>query len=100
MRRDSNPIETLCRPERSEGRRIEILCHPERSERPVFFYSLSIVAFFAALRCSTAVAQTRYDLVIHSGRVIDPETSLDAVRNVGIRGNQIVAISEQPLNGT
>jgi N-acyl-D-glutamate deacylase len=33
-----------------------------------------------------------YDLVIHGGHVIDPETSLDAVRDVGIRGNQITVV--------
>jgi N-acyl-D-aspartate/D-glutamate deacylase len=50
--------------------------------------------------CSTAFAQVRYDVVIHGGRVLDPETSLDAVRDVGIGGNQIAAISEKPLAGT
>jgi N-acyl-D-aspartate/D-glutamate deacylase len=44
-------------------------------------------------------AQTRYDIVIHGGRVLDPETSLDAVRDIGIRGNEIVAVSEMPLEG-
>ena len=47
----------------------------------------------------TAHSQAGYDVVIRGGRVLDPETSLDAVRDVGIRGNQIVAISEQPLEG-
>jgi len=47
-----------------------------------------------------ARAQDRYDVVIHGGRVVDPETSLEAVRDVGIRGNQIVAISERALTGT
>ncbi len=40
-----------------------------------------------------------YDLVIEAGRVIDPETSLDAVRNVGINGGRIAAVSEQALVG-
>jgi N-acyl-D-aspartate/D-glutamate deacylase len=39
------------------------------------------------------------DVVISSGRVMDPESGLDAVRNVGIRDGKIVAISEQPLQG-
>ena len=46
-----------------------------------------------------AMATPDYDLVIHNGRVIDPETKLDAVRNVGIRGRTIVTLSEQPLIG-
>jgi len=58
------------------------------------------IALLALVVCGTAFAQARYDVVIHGGRVLDPETSLDAVRDVGIRGNQIVAISERPLAGT
>jgi hypothetical protein len=51
------------------------------------------VALLALIVCGAAFTQVRYDLVIHGGRVLDPETSLDAVRDVGIRGNQIVAIA-------
>jgi len=40
-----------------------------------------------------------YDLVIASGRAIDPETGLDAVRHVGVLGNRIKKISGQPLKG-
>lgn len=40
-----------------------------------------------------------YDIVIANGRVMDPETGLDAIRDVGIRGEAIVAISELPLHG-
>ena len=40
-----------------------------------------------------------YDLVIANGRVMDPESGLDAVRHVGIRGGTIEAISETPLAG-
>jgi N-acyl-D-aspartate/D-glutamate deacylase len=43
-------------------------------------------------------AQT-YDIVLTGGRVMDPESGLDAVRNVGIRGRRIAAISAQPLEG-
>ena len=41
-----------------------------------------------------------FDLVIRGGRVIDPETSLDAVRDVGIAGGRIAAVSAEPLAGT
>ena len=59
-----------------------------------------ILVVFAGLSCATvAFAQNQYDLVLHNGRVVDPETSLDAVRDVGIRNGQIVAISEQALSG-
>ena len=40
-----------------------------------------------------------YDIVIANGRVIDPETGLDAVRHVGINGQSVIAISESPLHG-
>ena len=40
-----------------------------------------------------------YDLVLAGGRVIDPETGLDAIRHVGIRGDRIAEISTTPLSG-
>ena len=40
-----------------------------------------------------------FDLVIAGGRVIDPESGLDAVRHVGIRGGAVAALSESPLSG-
>jgi N-acyl-D-aspartate/D-glutamate deacylase len=40
-----------------------------------------------------------YDLVIANGRVMDPESGLDAVRNVGIRDGKIAAISSGALEG-
>ena len=40
----------------------------------------------------------RYDLVIEGGRVLDPASGLDAVRNVGIRGGSIRAVSEAGLD--
>jgi dihydroorotase len=39
------------------------------------------------------------DLVIRGGRVMDPESGLDAVRDVGIEGGRIAALSEAPLEG-
>lgn len=43
---------------------------------------------------------TQYDLVLRGGRVMDPETRLDAVRDVAVQGGRIAAISETPLRGT
>ncbi len=51
----------------------------------------------ALLLSTTAVLAN--DIVISGGRVIDPETGLDAIRNVAIEGDKIVAISEFPLEG-
>src|SRR5688572_3818438 len=41
----------------------------------------------------------QYELVIAGGRVMDPESGLDAVRHIGIRDGKIAGISEQPLTG-
>ncbi|HYL38123.1 MAG TPA: amidohydrolase family protein [Bryobacteraceae bacterium] len=43
-------------------------------------------------------AQT-YDIVLQRGRVMDPESGLDALRNVGITGRKISALSTRPLSG-
>jgi N-acyl-D-aspartate/D-glutamate deacylase len=49
--------------------------------------------------CLLAFAATaqQYDSVISRGRVIDPETRLDAIRDIGIRNGRIASISETPL---
>jgi hypothetical protein len=54
--------------------------------------------FFLALSTTMVFAQ-QYDLVLEGGRVIDPETGLDAVRNVGIRDGKIARISTEALSG-
>ena len=46
-----------------------------------------------------ASAQAGYDMVIQNGRVMDPETGTDAVRNVGIRNGRIVRVTAEPLQG-
>ena len=42
----------------------------------------------------TVIAQTNivYDIVFSGGRAIDPETKLDAIKNVGILNNRIAQI--------
>lgn len=50
--------------------------------------------------CAGFVAHAQvYDIVLKGGRVMDPETGLDAIRNVGITGDRIAAISEVDLVG-
>jgi N-acyl-D-aspartate/D-glutamate deacylase len=58
---------------------------------------VGLVAFPAA--SEEAGEQPNYDLVLRGGRVIDPETGLDAVRDLGVEGGRITAISEQELHG-
>ena len=40
-----------------------------------------------------------YDIVIIGGRVMDPETKLDALRNVGIKNGKIAIITEDKIEG-
>src|SRR5579863_128154 len=54
--------------------------------------------FLLCLLPSLLIAQT-YDVVLQQGRVMDPESGLDAVRSVGITGGKIAAISANPLRG-
>jgi hypothetical protein len=42
---------------------------------------------------------SRFDLVINNGRVMDPETGLDATRNVGVRAGKIAMITDQAIKG-
>ena len=50
---------------------------------------------------NVTIAQTdiNFDVVLVGGRVIDPETKLDGIRNVGILNNRIAQISSQSLKG-
>ena len=59
------------------------------------------LSFWIGGSCLITTAQSKpsYDIVLTKGRVVDPETGLDAVRNVGIRNGRIVEISSNPLIG-
>jgi dihydroorotase len=57
------------------------------------------VALLAAGLWTAGAAVQDFDLVIVNGRVIDPESGLDAVRSVGVRGGSIAAIEPGPLRG-
>lgn len=49
---------------------------------------------------ANAPLENSYDLVINHGRVIDPETGLDAIRYLGIRNGKIAVVAQQPLSGS
>ena len=61
--------------------------------------SLVLLAASLAATAVTAGAQQTYDIVIVNGRVIDPESGLDGVRSLGIRGGRIEAIATTALRG-
>ena len=60
---------------------------------------------FALMFCSLLLSflvggQPVYDVVIMNGRIIDPDTGFDEIRNVGIRGDRIAEITSSELVGT
>ena len=57
------------------------------------------LALTSLLLSSCTIGNTQYDLVIEGGRVIDPESGLDAVRTIGVIGGEIAAITETSLEG-
>ena len=70
-----------------------LACPGERSS-PLALRLTVAIFVLAAL----ALAQD-FDVVIANGRVMDPASGLDAVRNVGIREGKIAAISADALHG-
>jgi dihydroorotase len=57
-----------------------------------------LLCLWLSLLPSLAAGQT-YDIVLRNGRVLDPESGADGVRNVGITGTRIAALSAGPLRG-
>ncbi len=55
---------------------------------------VALVASLVAAGCGPA-----YDLVIEGGRVMDPESGLDAVLNVGIVDGRVDTLTTDPLEG-
>ena len=53
-----------------------------------------LIAFATENQTSSPVV---YDIAVNNGRVIDPETELDAQRNIGIRNGKIVTITGKEI---
>lgn len=60
---------------------------------------MAAAALLHVARVEFAASDGQYEVVITGGRVMDPESGLDAVRNVGISGGKIRAISTGELQG-
>jgi dihydroorotase len=58
---------------------------------------ISVTSQFCDRKTSSGTKE--YDLVILNGRVIDPESNLDAIRNVGIKEGSIQLITENQIEG-
>ncbi|MCA9504924.1 MAG: amidohydrolase family protein [Myxococcales bacterium] len=68
----------------------------------LLFFALATPAFGGAPAGSgngTDPSTAPLELVLQGGRVLDPASGLDAVRDVGVRDGRIVAVSETPLAG-
>jgi N-acyl-D-aspartate/D-glutamate deacylase len=65
------------------------------------FYKKLASTLLASFLVATAAvaADDAYDVVIVNGRVMDPESGLDAVSNVGLRAGKVAAISAAPMKG-
>jgi N-acyl-D-aspartate/D-glutamate deacylase len=96
-----------------------VSAYPSLTQRPVteklldvsrVFMRIQLLLLTSILLLATSIVSadrvhpayantTTFDLVITGGRVMDPESSLDAIRNIGIRDGKIVEISEHSLEG-
>lgn len=72
---------------------------PEKVNQMTNGIKLTVLALIAIAMIAPPIYARDYDLVILGGRVIDPETAFDAIRNVAISEGKIVAISETQLEG-
>ena len=66
-----------------------------------FFKATWIFIAVAICFCNVAGSQSNieFDIVLMGGRVIDPETKLDTIKNVGIINNHIAQVTSEPLKG-
>jgi N-acyl-D-aspartate/D-glutamate deacylase len=71
------------------------------SSRIIAMLCCVVAALCALVRIDIAspAAAPEYDVVILNGRVIDPESRLDAIRNIGISNGTIQAISATSMRG-
>jgi N-acyl-D-aspartate/D-glutamate deacylase len=69
--------------------------------RPLLTLSISAILVLSAVMFLSVgnAADDYYDAVVLNGRVMDPESNLDAIRNVGIRGGKVRIITGKPLKG-
>lgn len=61
---------------------------------------MQITRIFCLLLISGVAAAQQFDIVLEGGRVMDPETGLDGIRNVGLRDGKIARISTESLSGS
>src|SRR6476620_1648300 len=70
------------------------------NEGPMSLMRTFVVLLLSAVSWTFAAQPAAdYDLVIAGGRVIDPASGLDGIRNVGITGGRIAQVSTSALRG-
>ncbi|MEO6445810.1 MAG: amidohydrolase family protein [Gemmatimonadaceae bacterium] len=75
------------------------MTHLPRSRRFSDIATVVLTFSLATLGACARESAPPFDLVIANGRVMDPESGLDAVRHLGIREGKITTVSAQPLEG-
>ena len=65
----------------------------------MFYKTLAVTLVAFIVMSSGTAADEPYDVAIVNGRVMDPESGLDAVRNIGLRAGKIAAISTAAIDG-
>ena len=64
------------------------------------YKTLAVSVIVAVIMAAPAIAaDDTYDVVIVNGRVMDPESGLDAVRNVGLRAGKVATLSTEAIRG-
>ena len=60
---------------------------------------LVVISVLLFQSISYITGQSTYDIVILNGVVMDPETEFSAIRNIGIKGDQIAIITSEEISG-
>ena len=71
-------------------------------KRTIFALFISALIFTSCEQTATKKAadpNQEFDVVILNGRVMDPETNFDGIRNVGVKDGKIAIITEATING-
>src|SRR5262245_12512019 len=68
-----------------------------KARRILLVAGVALIAFIHLL--AQGPSSQPFDLVIANGRVMDPESNMNAVRSVGITGGVVRAVSDTPLQG-
>jgi len=71
-----------------------------RLQKVILFCLLVLVSFTIQFcNMDSASSEKEFDIVILNGRIIDPESNLDAIRNIGIREGAVRLITTKEIKG-